>query len=249
MTHAGRGWVSGIKVLSFDLDDTLWDCAPVIEKAEDALTAWFLEHAPKVVEQRHADALIHRRAEVVQQYPEIACDMTLLRRKIIEHTLQDAGYDVGLTDTAFEVFYRARSEVVLYERTHDVLEQLGKHYSLAVITNGNADLSLIGLDDYFQHIQRASIDNAPKPEAHMFDACLKAFDILPSELAHIGDNIETDVGGAANIGARTVWYNQANMQWPESVPVDDRKGQSRLPPRADVEVGSLQALLEFFTPE
>ncbi len=234
-------WVSDIKVLSFDLDDTLWDCAPVIEKAEARLTAWFNKNAPKVMQQRSPDSLLRRRAEVVALHPEIACDMTLLRRKIIEYSLLDAGYSADLSGAAFEVFYHARSDVVLYKGTHQVLAELGKRYELAVITNGNADLSLIGLADYFQYFQRASVDNAPKPNAQMFNACLEAFSISPTELAHIGDNIETDVAGAQRVGARTVWFNQVGVAWPDTAP--------EAPARADVEVDSLQALLNFFTSE
>jgi len=207
-------WLNDIKVLSFDLDDTLWDCAPVITKAEEALFAWMQEHTPMAINQWVDGALMQRRAEVISRYPEFACDMSLLRHKMIELTLVDAGYPSSLTDDAYDVFYRARSEVTLYEGTESVLNALKARYKLAVITNGNADLDLIGLTDKFAHIQRASIDNAPKPQPQMFEACLRDFGIGPHQLAHIGDNVETDVGGAQAIGARTVWYRHPHQQWP-----------------------------------
>lgn len=230
-------WVHDIKVLSFDLDDTLWDCAPVIHKAEQVLFDWFLTHTPDVVQQHEKNTVVRRRAEVVETYPHLACDMTLLRHKMIEVCLVDAGYEASKADEAFDAFYQARSEVTLYEGTHDVLDALAERFKLAVITNGNADLSLIGLADKFQHIQRASVDNPPKPQPEMFNACTKAFDVSPGEVAHIGDNVETDVGGAQAVGMRTVWYNQAQMSWPEAQT------------RADAEVGSLQGLLELFSGE
>jgi len=231
-------WVSNIQVLSFDLDDTLWDCAPVIEKAEDALFRWFLTHTPEVVQQHEKNTVVLRRAEVVRAYPQLAHDMTLLRHKMIELCLVDAGYPASKADEAFDVFHQARSDVVLYDGTHRVLEALGRRFKLAVITNGNADLSLIGLADKFQHNQRASVDNLPKPDPHMFKACLQAFNVAPGEVAHIGDNSETDVGGAQRVGMRTVWYNQARrLDWPEAQQ------------KADVEVNSLQELLDFFIPE
>ena len=230
-------WVAGIKVLSFDLDDTLWDCAPVIAKAEDALFDWFAIHTPQVVQIHAKNSVVRRRADVVNDFPHLACDMTLLRHKMIEVCLVDAGYPASKADEAFDVFYRARSQVVLYEGTHAVLDALGQQYKLAVITNGNADLSLIGLADKFQHVQRASVDNPPKPHLHMFNECAKALCVLPSEVAHVGDNPDTDVGGGQKAGMRTVWYNQSEARWP---------GEQ---PRADVEVGSLQELLDFFKTE
>ncbi len=208
--------MQGVEVLSFDLDDTLWDCPPVIAKAEAKLLTWFAENAPKVVEFNNGDTLAARRAQVVESYPAIACDMTLLRHKMIELSLADAGYSPDLADEGFDVFYQARSEVVLYENTVRVLDALGQQFKLAVITNGNADLGLIGLDDKFQHIQRASIDNPPKPHPHMFVTCIEHFGIEPSALAHIGDNIVTDVQGAQAVGARTVWYKHADQTWPET---------------------------------
>lgn len=237
-TNQSVDWVSNIKVLSFDLDDTLWDCAPVIEAAEEDLFNWFLTHTPEVVQRHEKNTVVRRRAEVVNEYPHLAYDMSMLRHKMIEVCLVDAGYPASKADEAYDVFYQARSHVVLYEGTHSVLEALGEQFKLAVITNGNADLSLIGLDDKFQHNQRASVDNPPKPDPYMFDACLQAFKVSPEEVAHIGDNPETDVGGGRQVGMRTVWYNQAGrLSWPEAQP------------KADVEVNSLQELLEFFIPE
>lgn len=229
--------MQGVEVLSFDLDDTLWDCPPVIVKAEEKLLTWFAENAPKVVEFNNGDTLAARRAQVVESHPEIACDMTLLRHKMIELSLVDAGYSSDLADEGFDVFYRARSEVVLYENTVNVLDALGAQFKMAVITNGNADLTMIGLDDKFEHIQRASIDNAPKPHPQMFLTCIEHFGIEPSALAHIGDNIVTDVQGAQAVGARTVWYNQAGQTWP-----DTEKGPSAT-------VTSLQELSDLFLSE
>lgn len=221
-------WVEDIKVLSFDLDDTLWDCAPVIVKAEQELFAWMQEHTPNVIDDEGGWALPQRRAEIVQSHPEIACDMTLLRHKMIEVSLTQAGYPKALADDGFDVFYRARSKVILYEGTEQVLDALGRRYKLAVITNGNADLSLIGLADKFAHIQRASIHNAPKPEAQMFDACLQEFGITANQLAHIGDNVEADVRGAQNIGARTAWFRQPGAQWPDQQKAPDAEFESLL---------------------
>jgi len=77
-------WIADIKVLSFDLDDTLWDCPPAIARAENALFDWFEQHAPKVIAESGRDTVMLRRSEIVDAHPEIAGDMTALRHKIIE---------------------------------------------------------------------------------------------------------------------------------------------------------------------
>jgi len=211
LIQSDLGWVADVKVLSFDLDDTLWDCPPAIAGAEAALRDWFESNTPNVMALYSLETLQQRRELAVQAQPEISTDVTLLRHKMIEGLLVDAGYEATLADTAFDVFYKARSRVTLYPGTAEVLDALGKHYQLAVITNGNADLNLIGLADRFQHIQRASIENPPKPDSSMFRRCLEEFDIPANALAHIGDNAATDVGGGQSVGARTIWFNQAGL--------------------------------------
>jgi FMN phosphatase YigB (HAD superfamily) len=37
-----------IKLITFDLDDTLWETAPAIVSAEAMLRDWLAEHAPKL---------------------------------------------------------------------------------------------------------------------------------------------------------------------------------------------------------
>ncbi len=37
-----------IELITFDLDDTLWDTAPVIVSAETVLREWLIANAPKV---------------------------------------------------------------------------------------------------------------------------------------------------------------------------------------------------------
>jgi len=215
----------------------LWDCASVIEHAERQLYAWFTQHAADVVAEHGTRTVMQKRAAVVAEYPHLAHDMSLLRHKIIEVLLQEAGYPAVLADRAYDVFYQARSEVTLYEGAEAVLSALSEKYQLAVITNGNANLELIGLAPFFVHIQRATTEKPPKPHPHMFQCCLDELKIPASALVHIGDNCETDVGGGQAIGARTVWFNQSSMTWPATQA------------RADIEISSLQELLTLFLPE
>ncbi len=37
-----------LQLITFDLDDTLWDTAPVIVSAEAILREWLAEHAPNL---------------------------------------------------------------------------------------------------------------------------------------------------------------------------------------------------------
>ena len=39
-----------IRAITFDLDDTLWPFAPIGERIETTLHAWFAEHSPRTAE-------------------------------------------------------------------------------------------------------------------------------------------------------------------------------------------------------
>ena len=46
-----------IRVITFDLDNTLWDVEPALIRAEEAQQSWLLEHRPGAVEAFDHDAL------------------------------------------------------------------------------------------------------------------------------------------------------------------------------------------------
>lgn len=206
-----------IKAISFDLDDTFWDCAPAIIAAEEALYRWFAVETPRIAESHSPESLVQHRVAVGNEQPHLRTDVTALRVESIRRLLLAHDYDPDNADTAFAVFYRARSNVKLYDGVVDMLDALRKKYRLAAITNGNADLEQIGIGHFFEDIQAASLDSPPKPEADMFHRCLELFALPPSALLHVGDNPETDIGGGHNAGVQTLWFNQHGDQWPDII--------------------------------
>ena len=219
-----------IRVVSFDLDDTLWYCAPAILRAEEKLYTWLEQHHPQVIARRNRDAMRELRANMYLTHPHLSADVTLMRKALLQQLFDQHENSERLVEQAFSVFYRARSEVELFAGTHELLAALQKDYKVAAITNGNASLKLVGLSDYFHDIQKASLTNPPKPESDMFDTCCKKFGIAAHEMLHVGDNPQTDIVGARNAGARTVWFNQVDANWPKELT------------RADFEVKSLHEL-------
>lgn len=121
----------------------------------------------------------------------------------------------ALAEEGFEVFYKARSEVTLYDGALQMLSALKQRYKLAAITNGNADLHIIGIAGYFDLIYAADLATPPKPEPDMFHQCLNEWGLSADTLLHIGDNPVTDVTGGHNAGVQTMWFNQYNAMWPD----------------------------------
>lgn len=226
--------LAGVRALSFDLDDTLWHCAPAIHHAEETLFAWLRRETPRVLERHNRASIAEHRARIVAAHPELHGDVGALRRLAIGRLLAEHGYEEARADRAFEVFRRARSEVELYAGVAEMLAALPRRYRLAAITNGNADLDLVGIGHHFELVLAASVERTPKPAPDMFLDCIDRFSIEPRELLHIGDNAHTDVGGARAAGARALWFNQHGERWPEALPPPDLETGS---------IGELAALL------
>lgn len=218
-----------IKAITFDLDDTLWDVWPVVERAERLLHEWLGSRYPRIPERFTPLELRDLSAEIAAARPEIAHDRTRLRKDALQLAAARAGYREFDVEAAFEVFYVARNAVELFEEVRPALERLARRYTLASLSNGNADVRLIGLDDVFSFSLNAIEAGAAKPEPPMFELACRRLEARPEQIVHVGDDPEHDVRGAANAGFRTVWLNRSGRDWPGGR-------------RADAEIGDLAEL-------
>lgn len=212
------------QALTFDLDDTLWDAADVIGRADAALHDWLARHHPRIPERFGPADLRELMAERARQQPEIAHDLTRLRVDALRRAADAAGYAPAVGERAFEVFIAARNRVVLYEDVLPALEALHGRYRLASISNGNADIKIIGLDRFFRAHVSAAEAGAAKPAPAVFRTACERLGVSPAETVHVGDDPDTDVAGAAELGMRTVWVNRAAASWPGGQPPDAEIG-------------------------
>ena len=67
---------------------------------------------------------------------------------------------------------------------------------------------MVGLDDVFDFIVFAHECGCPKPDPRIFEFALSKFGDSPDEMMHVGDNLQSDVLGANNYGACSVWLNR-----------------------------------------
>jgi putative hydrolase of the HAD superfamily len=218
-----------IKAITFDLDDTLWDVWPVVERAEELLHDWLAVHYPRIPERLTPLELRELSSEVIAAYPEMAHDRTWLRKAALNLAAQRAGYQTFDVEGAFEVFFVARNAVEPFAEVRPTLERLGRRYQLASLSNGNANLRLIGLEDLFVFSLNAIDIGAAKPDPPLFEEARRRLAARPEQIVHVGDDPEHDVIGAARAGFRTVWVNRARRDWPGGL-------------RADAEIATLDEL-------
>jgi FMN hydrolase / 5-amino-6-(5-phospho-D-ribitylamino)uracil phosphatase len=218
--NAGSG--QPIRLLTFDLDDTLWDFAPVLIRAEAITYAWLEQQVPALTARFSAAALRELRLRIAGEQPELAHRVTELRIQGLRRALREAGTAEHEIDAialaAFEIFLEARHGIELFAEAEAVLEQLSRDYVLAAITNGNVEVARLGLDRYFSLAINAERLPRPKPHPEPFLAALTQLDCSPEQCIHIGDDIENDIRGAQRVGLHTVWMNPAGLPWPGGAP-------------------------------
>ena len=206
-----------IELITFDLDDTLWDTAPVIVSAELALREWLAEQAPQLggVPVEHLWAI---REQILANEPQLKHRISALRRQVLLQALQEAGYGheqaTQLASAAFEVFLHARHQLEVFPEVQPTLEHLARHYRLGVVTNGNADVGRLGLAEYFRFALCAEDIGIAKPDQRLFhEALVRGGNIAPQAAVHIGDHPGDDIAGAQQAGLRAIWYNPGGKPW------------------------------------
>ncbi len=207
-----------IRAVLFDLDDTLWDGRPVILRAEHVLIDFLRAHYPRVLGLHDLDSMRALRVQVAREHPAMRHDFTWLRLESLRRHAREAGYPESMADEAFETFYRARNEVVVYDDVRPALDRLLGEFRLFAISNGNANLRVIGLDHYFEATLAAREAGMLKPDPRIFDVLLRRAGLRHAEAAHVGDDPEADVEGARGAGVLPVWLNRAGKRWDRPSP-------------------------------
>lgn len=205
-----------VRAIIFDLDDTLWEVGPVIVRAEHAMVAFLAERYPRVLERHTLDSMRDVRARMALAHPSMRHDFTWLRLESLRHHAREAGYPEAMAQEAFEVFYRARNEVTLFDDVLPTLERLHVRFRLFAISNGNADLAAIGLGRYFEGALAAREAGVLKPDPRIFALLLERAGLGTAQVVHVGDDAVADVEGARRAGVRPVWLNRRGVDWPNA---------------------------------
>jgi FMN hydrolase / 5-amino-6-(5-phospho-D-ribitylamino)uracil phosphatase len=207
-----------LRLVTFDLDDTLWDVRPVLASAESRVAEWLDANCPEVAARLDRGALAARRLHLLGQRPELRHHISELRREAMRLALLECGYAPpqaeSLAAQAFEVFHAARHEVEPFAAVDTCLADLARSYMLGVITNGNADVFRLPLGRHFRFAVRAESVGASKPDAAHFQAALRLAGVAAAEALHVGDHPDHDIAGAMQAGLRAVWFNPQANPWP-----------------------------------
>ena len=203
-----------ILALTVDLDDTLWPVLPALENADRDLDAYLQAHHPEVAAAYPIPAMRTLRAQVSQDRPDLAHDFTTQRHLTMQRAFAACGIDEPPLQALWDVYFTARNRVELYPDALPALERIVRRYPVASLTNGNADLEMIGIHMHFAYRISARDTGTPKPDRRIFLAAAQCLDVAPEHILHVGDDPRLDVVGAREAGLRTAWINRERLPWP-----------------------------------
>ncbi|MDK2870247.1 MULTISPECIES: TIGR02253 family HAD-type hydrolase [Pyrococcus] len=193
-----------IKVIFFDLDDTLVDTSKLAEVARKNAIENMIRHGMPV----DFDTAYNELLELIKEYGSnfpYHFDY-LLRRLDLEYNPKWVAAGVIAYHNTKFTYLR---EVPGARKTLLRLKKEG--YMTGIITDGNPikqweKILRLELDDFFEHVIISDFEGVKKPHPKIFKKALKAFNVKPEEAIMVGDRLYSDIYGAKNVGMKTVWF-------------------------------------------
>ncbi len=190
-------------LISFDLDDTLIDTDGA---------------APGRIE-----AAVRRAVEVLGDVDEVRLEAA--RARALEADPVTVGRIVAFFDAldlpvddpravAIREAYNGALQpeaVAWVPGAREVLLRLRDRFTLAIVTNGPTEMqrpkvAAFGLESLVDHIVISGEVGIRKPEPGIFRHLLGLAGLEPAEAVHVGDSLQTDVGGAHAAGMAAIWF-------------------------------------------
>lgn len=166
-------------------------------------------------------------------------------RKVLESVVERFGKRLGFQPAASDlrVLHESVPSWPPFPDTTSAVQQLRKHYKLAVISNIDDDLFAstrkhLGVE--FDAVITAQQAQSYKPSINNFRLALQELSVSPDRLLHVGQSIYHDVVPAQSLGIATVWVNRRSA----------RPGVGAVRPavgKPDLEVPDLQTLAALTT--
>ena len=207
-----------IRLITLDLDNTLWDIEKTMVRAEKELRLHLKSVSVNAFDIYCSETTSEIRERLLREQPELRSNLTEFRKLLLGEVFFRAGNSVQdskmLANSAFNKFFEFRNKVVFFEGAIDVLKALSERYKVYALTNGNADVKMIGIDKFLSGAVSSADVGVSKPNPKIFEATLKKAGEEASSCIHIGDDYEDDIVGASNAGIASIWLNERGQKDP-----------------------------------
>lgn len=207
-----------LRVLVFDLDDTLLDERPGRVAGRAAMEEVLLDHGLELPKLGFA-AAYDRAREVFWQdeanHRRGRLDLVAARAEILRESLAACGHeDAGVALRAARRYFDAATAAqTLMPGALDVLEDARVRFDrLALLTNGAEDaqsekVRRFDLLRWFDHVQIEGAFGLGKPDPAAFRHAVGAVSARPEEAMMVGNDYQHDVLGALAAGLAATWVD------------------------------------------
>lgn len=203
-----------IKVVFFDLDETLYDYGSV-RKTANQRVAELVEKLGII----SSDVFIRTLRRITKEFYEKYQGLPALfdRKTRFREVFKALNIDVSeeiVTRLADEYWNFVYQRIKPYPDVVPVLEFLKKRgYRLGIISDGLIDVQLnriraLKLEKYFDMFTFSEEVGKNKPALEIFQLALRKANCSPSEAVMVGDNVKTDIAGANKIGMISIWIRR-----------------------------------------
>ena len=225
-----------IKHLFFDLDRTLWDfetnsfnelvnlyhCHNLHQKGI-SLSEEFVKVYKKINE------------KCWERYRENTLSKENLRFERFKQTLEYFGiYDLELSIKIGDDYVKnSPYRTILIPNAIELLSELQPNYKLHIITNGFQEVQHVkinqsGMANFFTIIVTSEMAGAKKPNPLIFNYALEKAGANLENSVMIGDDLNTDIKGAVNVGMKSIYFNpnkrtNNSIAWKEVVTLKEIK--------------------------
>ena len=192
--------VSEIKVISFDLDDALYDNQPVLQNAEHRCNEFLEKQFNRQNIQFSLEAFYSIRHRLMSSVDHAMENMTLMRQVAIREFCVNLEEADLITQQALAIFLQARSQATVPSKIFSMMEILASRYLLVSVTNGNCDPGQLSIGKFFHKNYSPVEGYRAKPHPQMLLQVIEDFKLDKSELLHIGDSLDKDGLAAKKAG-------------------------------------------------
>ena len=229
-----------IKAVTFDADDTPWNFDAAMRAGLGSVLEEIRRLAPGWGRTLTVEAMIAMRDEAEVDMKSTGGSLMDMRREGIRRSLpqdrppDDALPDDALVERLLGTYVEHRDRVLApFDDAVPALRLLRPILVLGVVSNGNSRPERHGLGGFFRFVLLSDDHGIDKPDPRVFGMAAKAAGCAVSEIAHVGDNLQTDVAGANRAGALSIWLNRSGRARTQDDPSPSRViGSLRELPRA-----------------
>lgn len=182
--------LSKIKVLSFDLDNTIYDCQSVLTRAENWFTTYLCDRYGLGGKYQSYDYWANVKSKVLHEDLSLEDDVTLLRAQSLVVAFKEIGIPLkgGLEEARdlVKLFVKKRSEGVVSGEVRTLMSDLKSKYPLISVSNGNLDAKQLEVSSYFEtDLRPVRFKFHRKPHQDLFIECANFKQVQPCEILHI----------------------------------------------------------------